>query len=63
MVDNTYIEERNTSLDERIKEEYKPKVKKEKKETKKAKEEKSEAEIFLEENQVSLFWIRRKTWN
>lgn len=63
MVDNTYIEERNTSLDERIKEEYKPKVKREKKETKKLKEEKSEAEIFLEENQVTLFWIRRKTWN
>ncbi|WP_019139363.1 SF1B family DNA helicase RecD2 [Peptoniphilus timonensis] len=55
MVDNTYIEERNTSLDERIIEEYKPKAKKEKKETKKFKEEKSEAEIFLEENQVSLF--------
>lgn len=55
MVDNTYIEERNTSLDERIKEEYKPKVKREKKETKKPKEEKSEAEIFLEENQVTLF--------
>lgn len=55
MVDNTYIEERNTSLDERIKEEYKPNIKREKKETKKVKEEKSEAEIFLEKNQVSLF--------